>query len=86
MSIQLLPKRKVTAIKVMQHVRTQKWKLRRCLVHTCKGGKGVRKETSYVYNTQAEAEADVDNVVAGLERKSSRRVLSQMIACICRRK
>ena len=70
MSIQLLPKRKVTAIKVMQHVRTQKWKLRRCLVHTCKGGKGVRKETSYVYNTQAEAEANVDNVVAGLERRA----------------
>ena len=75
----------MTAIKVMQHVRTQKWELR-CLVHTCKGGKGVRKETSYVYNTKAEAEADVDNVVAGLEWKSSRRVLSRMIACICRRK
>ena len=47
----------------------------------------MRKETSYVYNTKAEAEADADNVEAGLERKSSRRVvLSQMIARICRRK
>jgi len=64
-------KRKVSAIKVMQHVRTRKWKLR-CLVHPRKGATGVRRETSYIYDTRAEAEADIDNVVAGLERKRRR--------------